>query len=464
MLTLWPHQQSGADDIRRAFYAGYRRVLYTLPTGGGKTILFSYIATQAAAKGNRVLICVHRRELVRQTVESIRQFGMEPGVIAAGWDGESNARSMVQVASIDTLRTRLQYYPAWRYQILVIDEAHHATAATWEAIISHFDIPTIGVTATPCRLTGKGLGEIWETLIQGPAYSELRCLGCLVDCDLYTIGGDQADGVAISRGDFKRRELESALDRSAVVGDAIDHYREHADGEPAIAFCVSRHHAQKVAEMFSGAGYQSFAVDGATEKAIRDDLIGGLARGDVQVLTSCDLISEGLDVPAARVGIMLRPTLSTALWIQQAGRLLRVAPGKDKAIILDHAGNTYRHGFPDADREWTLERGLEESETRAESITMCKSCFAAFRPGPRVCPSCGAEKVAEPRTPDKVKGRLTKAEREEIERAREEEARRKRREVGRARSYEELLAIEKERGYKPGWACHRWKARERKAG
>lgn len=420
--------------------------LLEMPTGSGKTVVFTEIAQLAKAKGKKVLIIVHRRELVTQASNKLKKIGVEHGTISAG---SKPSQHWVQVASVQTLVRRLNTYN-WKPDLIIVDEAHHAVAGSWERCLAHYkSAKVIGVTATPSRLDGRGLGNHFSTLVQGPSVAQLIKSGYLSDYKVYAppVLADISN-VKTRAGDYAKDQLSQVMDRPTITGDSISHYRRLADGLPAIAFCCSIAHAKSVCQSFQSAGYRAKLVTGDMPVDERDDAISGLADGRTQVLCSVDVVSEGTDVPAVSCAILLRPTMSEALYLQQVGRILRPQPGKI-AIVLDHVGSTVRHGFIDDIRDWSLEskpKGKRNDEP-APSVRQCPQCFAAFKPQP-VCPCCGHE------FPVKPKRQLTQREGELKEMRRQDaiERREKRKQIGRARTLPELLALAKQKGYKPGWA------------
>ena len=351
----------------------------------------------------------------------------------------------------------------------MIDEAHHATAGTWRTIIEAMPKAWIlGVTATPIRGDGNGLGVeaggIFDDLVEGPQVSQLIAGGYLVKPVIYA-PTEQLDlsGIRMRMGDYDAHELAERMDKPSITGNAVEHYKRLADGLPAVAFCVSVKHAQHVAEQFKAAGYRAAFVDGQAEDDERKRILNGLGNGSIQVVTSCDLISEGTDIPAIGVAILLRPTQSTGLYIQQVGRALRPCAGKDRAIILDHVGNVLRHGLPDDVREWSLDglprrkKKKKEDELPPLRIAQCKQCYAVHEPAP-VCPHCGYVYEIKASTPREVEGELKEITEQQAAMIRKQ----KRQEVGKAKSLEALQKIEQERGYKPGWAWHVWREKEKK--
>jgi superfamily II DNA or RNA helicase len=425
------------------------RVILVMPTGSGKTVVFSEICRLANEKGRKVLILVHRRELVTQASDKLTKAGVKHGIIAAGFDPSDQP---VQVASVQTLIRRLNS-GSFTPDLIIIDEAHHAVAGSWDKIISHFtDAKIVGVTATPSRLDGRGLGSHFSTLVSGPSVEQLTKLGFLSPHRVFAppVIADLRN-VKTRAGDYANDQLSQAMDRPTITGDAIGHYRRLADGLPAIAFCCSIAHAESVCKAFNAAGYRAKLVTGKMKMEERDEAISGLADGRTQVLCSVDVVSEGTDVPAVSAAILLRPTQSEALYLQQVGRILRPQPGK-VAIVLDHVGSTLKHGFVDDVRAWSLNSKpkRKKNDEPAPSVRQCPMCFAAFKPQP-VCPMCGHE------FPVKPKRQLTQREGELREMRRQDaldriEKKERRAEIGRARTLPELLALAKKKGYKPGWA------------
>jgi superfamily II DNA or RNA helicase len=442
-MQLRDYQLTAITDIRQAF-TQHRRVLYQLPTGAGKTVIFCEIARQAVSKGKRVLIIVHRQELLRQTISKVSAACIPWGAIAPGYSMQLDWP--LQIAMVQTAARR----EIGNYDLIICDEAHHAVAGSWYSIIENQPQAYIlGVSATPCRMDGKGLGEAFDVLLEGVKMRELIEAGFLCAPKVYAASVADVTGVRKLGGDFNRGDLEAAIDKPKITGDAVAEYRKLADGKPAIVFCVSVAHAERVADMFRTEGYRAEAVDGGLDDEERKRRINGLADGSVQVLTSCDIVSEGTDIPAVECAILLRPTQSEALYLQQVGRALRPVPGKQYAIVLDHAGNVFRHGMPTAAREWTLEgRNRKLREAAAELVKQCKQCYAVHQAA--FCPECGAKAPEKPRKVKQVAGQLVPI--EDVERAKREA----KVEVWGARSLEELKAIAFKRGYKPGWAWHRW--------
>jgi DNA repair protein RadD len=473
-IELRDYQQDMVGRLRASYGGGHRAPLLVLPTGGGKTFVFCYITANAGARGNRTLILVHRQELLRQTSDSLTSLGVRHGLIAPGAPmafGQS-----AQVASVQTLVRRFQHLDraGWRPDLIVVDEAHHATAGSWRAVLDRWPAARVlGVTATPCRMDGKGLGAdaggVFDDLVGGPQIAELIERGYLAPPDVYAppVIADLS-GLRTIAGDFAKAELAGRMDRPTVTGDAVDHYARICPGVPAIAFCVSVAHAEHVAEQFRAAGWRAASLDGSMADADRRARIADLAGGRLHVLTSCDIISEGTDIPVVGTAILLRPTQSLSLYLQQVGRALRLYPGKASAVILDHVGNTARHGLPDDPRDWSLagrtKRGREKADDGPPPPITCGGCFRQIRrPAPDRCPSCGTSLKAEK---DRMQAlELTEGELRRITADdRAAMAAQRKQEQGRAESMAELVKLGAERGYPnpQGWAWRVWSKRQAK--
>ena len=241
------------------------------------------------------------------------------------------------------------------------------------------------------------------------------------------------------------------MDKPAITGSALEHYRQHADGLPALVFCVSIQHAKSVADQFREAGYAAFSIDGTMERTVRRGVVEDFRDGRIKVVTSCEILNEGFDVPGAHVGIFLRPTQSLGLYLQQIGRILRPCEGKTHALLLDHVGNCYRHGLPDETREWSL-AGDERGEKRkpGASVRICAHCFCALPAQAKACSECGYEFPAKPREIEQRDGELAEVTPEML--AAQAARRAERREQGRAQSLEALMEIARRKGYRPEWA------------
>jgi len=457
-VTLRPYQQQAVAEIRGSYQAGCRRALFVLPTGGGKTVVFTHIAERAAMRGSRICILVHRQELVDQSSRSLHAIGCNHGVIAAGY--RQDLSHTVQVASVQTLARRLHQIPAGFFQLLIVDEAHHAVAGTWAKVLEHHQGGhVLGVTATPERLDGRGLGDQFETLIEGPDAGWLTEQGFLAPARIFAPPG--IDLSAVRRFDTAkgRHDSDEILRQGQAMGDAVSHYRRTIQDEhngTAIAFCCSVAHADALAEAFRSQGIAAARLDGAMDRGERRRMVNDLGAGVLKVITSCDIISEGTDIPSVTGAILLRPTDSLGLHLQQVGRVLRPAPGKRWAIVNDHVGNSLRHGLPTDQRDWSLEgrqKGKRRTASEALPVKVCDSCFSTLPSAEPVCPICGFV------FPPPARRELVTVDGTLQELTAQAAAQQRRQAVGKARTREELEAIRLERGYSRGWTDHILRAR-----
>ncbi len=464
---LRDYQSLGIDDLRSVYSSGARSALYVLPTGGGKTTVFTEIARLAVERGKRVCVLAHRRELVDQASKRLDSFEIPHGIIAAGMN-RSEIPHGITVASVQTL-VRRTVDP---FDLIIIDEAHHAPAGSWAKVIAaNPGAKVLGVTATPCRLDGKGLAASFEHLVMGPNYSALIAEGFLTDADVYAPHVPDMSAAKARGGDYAAEDVADVMERPKVTGDVVDHYLRLGAGKRAVAFCAGVRHAEAVAAAFIAAGVPAACVHGGLDADVRADRIADLEAGRILVLTAADLISEGFDLPAIEVAIMLRPTKSLSLYLQQVGRALRPAPGKIRALVLDHAGNVHRHGFPTQDREWTLDGGAvarvpaDPSGDAEIQIRQCPQCYRIHRPS-RTCPACGYVYVAKDKIPKYVEGDLIAIQRRDkaalkaVVAARSISAERFRKEGWRAESMAELLRCAERHGRSQGeaWQYAKWMA------
>lgn len=451
MIQLRGYQSRVIDEARAAYARRKRSTLLCMPTGAGKTVTASTVVHGAAAKGNVTWWLCHRRELVSQASQTFHSLGIPHGTVQAGH--VSNPHARVQVGSIQTVARRLDQLP--EPDLIVFDETHHIGAASWDAIFQRFTrARVLGLTATPWRLDGAGLGRWYEHMVLGPSTAELIAEGALSPYRLFAPAMPDLSDVQTSAGDYQRGALAKAMAKPQIVGDAIGHYRELCAGKRAVAFAAGVENSRNIAAQFNMAGIRAEHVDGEMTAEARDAAVDRFRRGETLVLCNSDIFGEGFDVPAIEAAILLRPTKSLSLHLQQVGRALRPAPGKTEAIILDHAGNSLLHGLPDDEREWSLD-DREKRKRAAPSevpIRQCKECFFVFRPRP-ACPQCGHEVPGVVREIEQVEGTL-----EEVTAV----PRAKFREQGQANSLDALIELGRQRGYKSPefWARKVWLSRQ----
>jgi len=509
-LALRPYQEDSVANVRRALKV-HRRVLLQSPVGSGKTILAGTMIRGCVEAGWTVWFLCHRTELIDQTSRTLNGLRIDHGYVAAGYP--TNYSKQVLVCSVQTIGRRLARLNAPK--IIFVDESHHAVAGTWRAIINAFPSALIvGLTATPERLDGKGLGDMFNALIPGPSVRWLMDEGYLSDFLVWTHDTPDLSAMKMRGADFDPEALTKAMSDPHLLGDAVEHYQRLCPGERGVSFCVSIEHALKMRDAFRAAGVNAEELDGGAPKDIRRSVIRAFRAGDIDVLTSVDLFGEGFDLPEMAVAILQRPTKSLGLTIQQCGRVLRpvyhpdadlstregrlwgIANGmKPMAKILDHAGNLKPidkggHGPPDLERQWSLAGRTKKSRDGGTAgARICPQCFGASPAGTPICAACGHVFVPTPREVEQLEGQLREMEREQVRVALASEPIRKAAtfaaviEIFKARGNKEpvtaadnvmrsrgqapteaefLAALEayaRERGYKHGWVSFRVRLR-----
>lgn len=457
MITLRPEQQDDMQALRLAF-TKHRRVAFIAPTGYGKTQLAAAIAASANAKGNIVYFVLHRDFLLQQTSGTLERHDVPHSFIASGY--HYNPFAGVLVCSIDTIRNRLARLPP--PHLMIIDECHRSPSKTWSRVIEWAGKAKIlGLTATPIRLDGKGLNTQFETMVLGPSVSWLIERGLLSDYRAFAPTSPDLGGIHIQAGDYVVSELEDIMDRSAIVGDLVSHYKKHANGCRALYFGVSIRHSEHIAAAFNANGVPAIHLDGASPTAKRIEAAVAMAEGRIKVISNVGLTSEGYDLSAQSgmdvtidcVGLA-RPTKSLTLYLQAVGRALR--PKATPAIILDHAGCTMKFGLPDDPREWSLDGAAKTKRDKDNGppVRQCLHCFAVHRAHLTVCPYCGHPHEIQSREVEEIAGELGEVKRRPMDRERQT-----------ARTLDGLIALATARGYRSPekWARIIHDARERKA-
>lgn len=404
---------------------------------------------ERAARKGRVLVLVHRTELLDQHIEAFEKNGI--------------STENILVRSVQSVYPHLDEYKD--IYMVVADEAHLFKARTFEATIQHFrdrGAFVVGFTATPIRLDGGSLRSVFETMVVGPDTKWLIEHKRLCPYEYYAPLAIDIARLRKRAGDYVTEDVE-ALMEPAIYGRVIDEYKRLCPNKQAIAFCCSIKHSQQVAEQFRAAGIVAEHLDGNTPKRQRKAIMERFRAGEIQVLTNCSLISEGLSVDGVGAVLLLRPTMSLALHLQMIGRGLRYQEGK-VCTIIDAVMSYETFGMPDSPRSWSLDappkahKPLNDDGTLA--LRQCEYCFKVFKTAPK-CPYCGFEYALKPRelkAIEDIELKRIEAEQVEAERARIERAKR---DIRNARSYEELLEIAIRNGYKNPryWARMRAKLR-----
>lgn len=451
MISLRPYQEKIISDTRRALHH-HKKVMLQLPTGAGKTVCATFMMEGAAKKGLRSWFVVHRRELVDQTGRTLEKMNLDHGFCATGFPYKYDRP--ITVCSVQTLARRMERMP--EPGMIIWDEAHHAAAGTWKKVADRFPKAYhLGLSATPTRLDGQGLDSLFSALVPGPSVSWLIEEGFLSPFRVWTTQRPDLSDIKMRGADYDQGALGKVMGSRAIVGDAVKHYTQICPGQQAVAFCCNVEHAYQTRDAFREAGIIAEELDGTVDGATRKRMIKAFRAGEIHVLTSVDLFGEGFDLPELAAVILLRPTKSLSLHLQQCGRALRTSPGKEMAYILDHAGNIVEHGPPDMDREWTLASKKKRSSSGKNPAKLCENCFASVPVAAALCPYCQSVFDGRERDVKQVDGELVELDLVAL---------RKRRvvEEAQAQTYDELKALERERGYRPGWAKFRWDARQKK--
>lgn len=451
---LRPRQIKAIDDVRAAYRSGYRAPLLCAATGFGKTHTAAEIIKSAVERGNDVWFLAHLREILDDTARRLELAGIEHGFIMAGMP--RNPFKPVQVVSVQTAVRR----PVVRQPgLIIVDECHLAVADTYRQVLDAAGNPPIlGLTGTPCRLDGRGLGELFDVIIPTCSTGDLIAEGLLAPIRYYAPTKPDLTGIRSQAGDYAIAQLAEAVDRPSIIGDAVAHYRKYAHGCRAVAFCVNIAHAEHTAAAFTAAGYRAVAISGNSSRQERQDALTGLRQGTIDIVCNCALWVAGVDCPEIGCVILLRPTKSLTMYLQSVGRGLRTAPGKSDLIVLDHASCVFTHGLPQDPREWSLEAKPKRKGASAPAVRECPECFACHEPAP-VCPSCGHvyQRETVVRGPDERDGELVELDPVALRRQRN-------REQAGAQTLEQLIEIGRRRGMKhpEGWARHVLSARQRR--
>lgn len=431
-MQLRPYQQQLITDIKSSIKRGNRAIVAVLGCGGGKSVIQGTIAANATAKGNRVLFLVHRKELCEQITNTFRMCGVDFSLCTVG---------MVQTIS---KRLHLTAKP----DIIITDECHHSTAKTYTKIYDAFpDALKLGFTATPCRLNQGGLGDVYSDLITSVSTQWLIENKYLSPYKYYSVKLADTSNLHIRAGEYKADEVNELMQNKEIYGETVKQWERLAKNKKTIIYCASVEASRMTANEFLQAGYSSYSLDGTTPKNERQSVMERFRNGDVKILCNAELFGEGLDVPDCECVVLLRPTQSLTLYIQQSMRSMRYMPNKT-AIIIDHVGNCYQHGLPDDDRTWTLESKKKQENT--VKIRECQNCYAVYPPTKTKCPYCGYEATKEVQRKDK---KIVDIDLVEVER--QKNLRNTRLQDAELSTWAEVVEFQKAKKYKFAW-CVRY--------
>lgn len=459
-MQLRPYQKKAIDNVRREYSAGNKSILVVSPTGSGKGVMLSEIIKSANDKGKRVMFLVHRREILFQVSEYMDKYDIKHGVILSGEDYVGGR--LVELATVQTIRNRMKRQFFKMADIIIVDEAHHATAESYLSIIREFsDNMIIGFTATPCRKTGLGLGAMFHTLVNVATIAELTRDGYLVPIKYFAPSEPDLSKVKCTGGDYNGKQLDEVMSQPKLIGDIVENWIRIGEDRQTVVFTTTVAHSVAVCEAFMQVGIQAEHIDGTTDKEERKGVLDRFRAGDTRILCNCAVMTEGVDIPDIACVVMARPTKSLSLYMQTIGRGMRPAPGKEDLIYIDHAGACYEHGPVEEITEWTLEaktkngskKAQERKERNSKPLT-CMTCDMLYR-GQIKCPRCGTVPDMKKYPKDveyidydlgevcfksrKAKTKATPADKQDW--------------------YSQLIGYGREKNYKPGWAAHKFKVK-----
>ncbi len=365
MFQLRPYQTRLVDESRSFLAQGIDGVLIQSPPGSGKSVVIAEIVRLATNKNGHVLFLAHRRELLDNIQETLEENEVDLSKVTITSPGK--AKNRLKVMCKPTL--------------IITDEGHHGKAKTYQAIYDFYsDVPRLGFTATPWRMSGEGFTDIYKKMVEGPSIQWLIDNQCLAPYRWYSI-----PLIDRSKIDFKSSQKETASaaelyeSDATIQGDILKNYKKYADGRQAIVYAPTIEVSKKIVEWFNAEGVIAVHADATTPPKERDQVMADFKTGKITILCNVDLISEGFNVPDVGVVILCRPTQSLVLHLQQSMRGMRYKPNK-QAIILDHVGNGANIGLPTDEFEWTIkDRKKKNSKSDGGPPTMtCTTCAQQF--------------------------------------------------------------------------------------
>lgn len=461
-MMLRDYQLQAIHDLRRSIATGHWAPVLYGACGMGKSRIMAEIIRSAREKEQQVLALNPRRELVYQLGERLDAVGVEYAMLMAGEEG--SLFPWVQVASTATLHARAmqrQRIDLPRGDVCIVDESHIFGNQT-KALIEHYKQQgsvIIGMTATPAKASGEGLGEMYDDLVMGPSIPELVEKGWLVPARYFTGESPDLTGIKIHGGDYQQKELGKRADQPKLIGDIVTNWLRIAGDRPTFVFTVNVAHSRHLADEFRSVGVAAEHLDGTTDLEERKAIQQRFRDGETQVLTNCQVMTYGIDIPSVSCIVMACPTKSITKYFQAAGRGLRPSPGKEDLILIDHGNIVHELGFIDDEMPWTLD-GKEKIQERKQSLSpepqdiTCGDCGQVFRPR-KTCPGCGKDMTS------KAKKAIEAHEAElvEIDKRKKKKAGKEYSAEYKARFYGELLGYARQKGYKRGWCYYAYKAK-----
>lgn len=454
-MYLREYQERAIGRLREALKSGHKKPVMVLPTGGGKSIIFGQVITNIVENGKKILWIVHRRNLVNQMKSVLENhFGIEPGVIMAGVEPDTS--KPVQLCTIQTFARRMELddleynrfmIPA---DVILIDEGHRSIAPSYQKVLNEYrDQVVMACTATPMRADGRGLGEIYDSIVDIASVKELTDQGYLAPARYFAPVQVDLAGVKTRMGDYIVKDLDGKVNRTKLIGNIVQNWLKIAENRKTVVFAVNVKHSKAICDEFIKYGIAAEHLDANSSDDERDRVFQRMERGDTTVICNVALYQEGLDVPDVACIVMARPTKSLGLYRQCCGRGLRPAPGKVDCLILDHGNVIEEHGLLDWDTEWSLDgkkkAWKKPKKETVDKLVKCRACHKVFM-GANVCPDCG--------TPVKSFGKKIVT----VEAELEELGKKEKYNMGDKRNWYGMFKWYcREKGYSDGWIAHKYK-------
>lgn len=430
--------QRGLVDLALGAIEQHHRVCLYGPTGAGKTEVGLELVRHYLAIGQRPMWIANRIDLIDQTSHRFAKSGVDHGVIQ-GYHEKTNYRKAAQICSIQTLTRRRKLPQA---DVIIVDEAHGATSPTYRKFLDSCGVPVFGLTATPFS---KGLGQVFKHLVHTATIADLTRDGWLVPARYFAPDRPNLKGVKIVAGDYHEKQLAERVNTNALVGNIVTEWSKRANGLKTVVFATNIDHSKHIVEQFVKAGVRAEHIDAYTDPWDRRKIIERLRSGETTLISNVSVLAEGFDCPDMECMILARPTRSIIRYLQMVGRVLRPAPGKEAALVLDHSSTIERLGFADDPRALELDDGKRKegggSEEEEKRLYTCPSCKAVHAKRVSPCPVCGfVPQPAPPKELEHGKGEL-----KELQRF-----------TGPQKEflYAELKHIQLARGRADGWTAH----------